>query len=120
LPDRAALAGATVGPLALDVFLDKLTERVRDRVGREKQIGHALFYDSRGKLIDTPEQFAATFRHELLPYLQEYVYDNYRDLAELLGGGVIDVMNECMKEVVYDPAALCEALATELGAQVSV
>jgi 5-methylcytosine-specific restriction protein B len=72
LPDAQTLAGATVGALALDVFLEILNDRVRTRVGREKQIGHALFYDD-GKLIETPESFAALFRHELLPLLQEYL-----------------------------------------------
>src|SRR5207302_628501 len=36
LPDPEILAGATVGPLALDVFLENLNERIRTRVGREK------------------------------------------------------------------------------------
>jgi 5-methylcytosine-specific restriction protein B len=116
LPDPDLLAGATVGPLALDVFLEMLNERVRERIGREKQVGHALFFDGVGRLIDTPEQFAGVFRHELLPQLQEYVYDDYRDLAALLGPGVIDIENQRLLDVVGDPAALCATLARTFGA----
>ncbi len=115
LPDPQMLAGATVGPLALDVFLEILNERIRTRVGREKQIGHALFYDD-GNIIDTPEAFAAGFRHELLPLLQEYLYEDYAELADLLGADVIDVTAERPAAIVDDPEALCAALAEQFGA----
>ena len=85
LPDSTVLAGATAGPLALDVFLENLNDRVRQRVGREKQVGHAIFFDRGGGVIDTAEGFASVFRHELLPLLQEYLYEDYKHLAGLLG-----------------------------------
>jgi 5-methylcytosine-specific restriction protein B len=116
LPDPQALAGATAGPLALDVFPENLNEKVRSRVGRERQVGHALFYDD-GHLIDTPEAFAATFKHELLPLLQEYLYEDYRELAELLGSDIIDTALERPTAVVEDADALCAALAGQFGAE---
>jgi 5-methylcytosine-specific restriction enzyme B len=115
LPDPEILAGATVGPLALDVFLENLNERIRSRVGRERQIGHALFYDD-AKIIDTADAFSASFRHELLPLLQEYLYEDYAELAELLGTDVIDVAAERPAAIVDDPEALCVALADQFGA----
>lgn len=115
LPSTDILVGATVGTLALDVFLESLNNRVRSRVGREKQVGHALFYDD-GQLIDTPEAFAGVFRHELLPLLQEYLYEDYGELADLLGSEVIDVTAERPASVVADPEALCAALADQFGA----
>lgn len=118
LPDGELLAGSTAGPLALDVFLDNLNDRIRQRVGREKQVGHAMFFDNNGEVIDTAEGFAAVFRHELLPLLQEYLYEDYKQLAVLLGP-VIDTEAERLSPVVGDPEALCEALANQLNANAS-
>jgi 5-methylcytosine-specific restriction protein B len=118
LPDPQSMTGATVGQLALDTFLDALNERVRDRVGREKQIGHALFYDD-GHIVDTAEAFAAVFRHELLPLLQEYLFEDYKQLAEVLGSSIIDTDTQRTSTLVDDPEGLCSALADEFQASAS-
>ena len=115
LPDSSVLAGSTVGSLALDLFLDSLNERIRDRVGRERQIGHAIFFDG-DTIIDDPKAFGAVFRHELLPLLQEYLYEDYSDLAGLLGEVIIDVEAAQPGSVVADPEELCAELAQQFGA----
>lgn len=117
LPDPQLLSGATAGALALDVFLDALNERVRDRVGREKQVGHALFFDG-SDVIDTAETFAAMFRHELLPLLQEYLFEDYNELAELLGP-VIDSTTQRPSSDIDDPETLCALLADHFSANAS-
>jgi len=115
LPDAQVLAGATVGPLALDVFLENLNDEVRKRVGREKQVGHAYFFDG-DDIVETPEAFAAVFRHELLPLLQEYLYEDYKELAALLGPELIDEQAERPSSKIDDPEMLCAALADRFGA----
>lgn len=117
LPDPQLLSGATAGTLALDVFLDALNERVRDRVGREKQVGHALFFDG-PNVIDTAEAFAAIFRHELLPLLQEYLFEDYTELASLLGP-VIDTTTQRPTADINDPETLCALLADHFSAHAS-
>ena len=115
MPDSDTLQGTTAGALALDVFLDALNDRIRELVGREKQVGHAVFFDN-GSAVDTPEEFATIFRHELLPLVQEYLYEDYTQLAELLGP-VIDASMERPASVVDDPEQLCEVLADHFGAR---
>ncbi len=119
LPDSQTLVGATAGSLALDVFLENLNDRVRARVGREKQVGHALFFD-KGLPLETPEAFAAVFRHELLPLLQEYLYEDYAELASLLGSDVIDATTQRPAAVIDDPEGLCAALADHFGANAAI
>lgn len=110
LPDPSVLAGASIGALSLDDFLAHLNARVRDRIGREKQVGHAVLMDSDAP-ISSFEQFALAFRYELLPLLQEYTYGDYRDLADLLGEEIIDrVEQTVIAEVVEDPELLIAAL----------
>ena len=113
MPNSDLLEGTTVGALALDAFLDGLNNEVRKRFGREKQIGHSMFYQD-GQVVDTPEQFASMFRYELLPLLQEYLYDDYRALADLLGG-VIDPEAQRIAEIASDADALCAELAVKFG-----
>jgi 5-methylcytosine-specific restriction protein B len=115
LPDSSVLTGATAGALALDLFLDNLNSRIRQRVGREKQVGHALFFTSGGQIVDTAEGFAEMFRYELLPLLQEYLYEDYRELAGLLGP-IIDVETERLSSVADDPETLCAELANQFNA----
>ena len=118
LPESDQLEGVTAGGLALDTFLDELNQRIRQRFGREKQIGHAMFFHEGGK-VDTPEAFASMFHFELLPLLQEYLYEDYTELRNLLGD-VIDVGSERIAaDVADDPDALCAKLAVTFGASAS-
>ncbi|MDQ2629113.1 MAG: AAA family ATPase [Actinomycetota bacterium] len=117
LPDSEKLEGQTVGSLDLRAFLDGLNDLVRDKFGRDKQIGHALFYQD-GKVIDTPEAFASVFRYELLPLLQEYLYNDYQALGDILGS-VIDTNAEQAADTVNDPDGLCDELASKFGTSAS-
>ncbi|MBV5246743.1 AAA family ATPase [Mycolicibacterium sp. PAM1] len=113
LPDSDLLEGHTVGALALDAFLDGLNDAIRQKFGRDKQIGHAMFFQH-GEIIDKPEDFAAVFRYELLPLLQEYLFEDYAALADLVGS-VIDVEAQRLAESANDPETLCEELANKFG-----
>ena len=113
LPDSGLLQGRAAGSLALDDFLDGLNNEVRQRFGRDKQIGHALFYAD-GDIIDTPAEFAAVFRYDILPLLQEYCYDDYQSLADIVGN-VIDTQAQRLADIANDPDVLCDELASRFG-----
>ena len=115
MPDSELVAGETVGSLALDVFLDQLNIRVRELAGRERQIGHAVFFHD-GGIVQSPDAFASIFRHEILPLLQEYLYEDYSQLAELLGETIIDVDMQRPNAVIGDGEGLCAALASQFDA----
>ncbi|OBH30751.1 hypothetical protein A5692_18740 [Mycobacterium sp. E342] len=118
LPESDLLEGATAGGLALDTFLDELNQRIRQRFGREKQIGHAMFFHEDG-IVDTAQSFASMFHYELLPLLQEYLYEDYTELRNLLGD-VIDVGSQRIAaDVEDDPEALCAKLAANFDASAS-
>ncbi|MBX7133607.1 MAG: AAA family ATPase [Fimbriimonadaceae bacterium] len=113
LPDSNLLQGRVAGSLALDDFLDGLNDEVRQRFGRDKQIGHALFFTN-GDIIETPAEFAAVFRYDILPLLQEYCCDDYQSLAEILGT-VIDTQAQRLTDFANDPDTLCDELASRFG-----
>lgn len=89
MPDSELLNGAEVGDLALDGFLDGLNQRIAKSEGREKQVGHSyLLVD--GQPVEEVEEFAARFREEILPLLQEYCYDDYSMLEKFIGNELVD------------------------------
>ena len=115
LPDPTVLAGASVGSLSLDEFLTELNVRIRDQIGREKQVGHSVLMNG-DVPITSLEDFALAFEFELLPLLQEYTYGNYRDLADLVGDDVIDRNQQITnRAVIEDPEQLVAALTRHIA-----
>ncbi len=116
MPDTELLHGAAVGELALDDFLDGLNQRIARFEGREKQVGHSyLLVD--GQAVDEVDEFAARFREEILPLLQEYCYDDYAMLAKFIGTELVDADAGTLNaEKVDDAEQLVVALAREFGA----
>ena len=115
MPDSELLQGAEVGDLGLDDFLDELNQRIARLEGREKQVGHSyLLVD--GQPVDDVEEFAARFREEILPLLQEYCYDEYAMLAKFIGNELVDAEAGTLDaEKVDDAEQLVAALAREFG-----
>jgi 5-methylcytosine-specific restriction enzyme B len=116
LPDPEVLQGAAVDRLALDAFLLELNQRILKYVGREKQIGHSFFLDREGKPITRSEDFVAHFLSEVLPILQEYAFEDYTLLGQLLGDGVVDTELQVIRPTVLEaPGEFVEALRMNFG-----
>lgn len=113
LPDREPLEGAFVGKLELAELITTLNARIRREAGRERQIGHAFFLNQ-GQPVATEEDFAAVFRGDVLPLLQEYAADDYALLARLLGPSLIDEGEQRLQDLADED--LIDALYTELQA----
>lgn len=112
MPDTSLLEGARIGGLDLAAFLGDLNRRIAKAEGREKQIGHSFFLDGQGQPVADPDRFAEQLRHEIIPLLQEYAYDDYRELADYLGTALVDVdQQRLVMEKVTDPQVLIAALA---------
>ncbi len=116
MPDSDTLEGGSIAGLLLPEFLDQLNEMIRRKVGRERQIGHAVLFQG-PVVVSSPEAFAEVFRHEILPMVQEYLYDNYADLADVFGANIIDASHERVAAGAFDdPVALCGWLAEQFDA----
>lgn len=111
MPDLALLRGAQIeARLDLYDFLNVLNTRISRTLGREKQIGHSFFLEGGEPISDTVE-FARRFRQDVLPLLQEYCYDDYGQLAEYVGQGIVDIENGVLRtDVLYDDDRLIAAL----------
>jgi 5-methylcytosine-specific restriction protein B len=113
MPDVTLLEGAVVGGLDLGRFLSLLNDRIAKTEGREKQIGHSFLLDDGEPLRDS-ESFSARFRHEIVPLLQEYAFEDYRELESYLGRAVVDVDGQRIRaSVLDDPQSLMDALTAD-------
>jgi 5-methylcytosine-specific restriction protein B len=103
MPDAELLAGAYVGELPLETFLSSLNDRIAEKLGREKQVGHSFFLEA-GEPVTDPVEFYRRMRHEVIPLLQEYAFDDFRDLEFYLGSSLVDVERAALVQEALDDA----------------
>ena len=72
----------------------------------------SFLLDETGHPISDVDAFAAQFRHEIIPLLQEYAFEDYLELESYLGKGVVDIDSQRIRPGLLDDSqALVDALA---------
>lgn len=104
MPDSSVLGNATINGLPLGPWLDRLNERILGFVGRDArnlQIGHSYLLDALGQPLAETVVFTRVLREEIIPLLEEYCYENYSTLAEILGQGLVDVRHQRIRDELF-------------------
>jgi 5-methylcytosine-specific restriction protein B len=99
MPDTTLLS-ISIDGFPLGPWLSSLNERIRMKIGKDArnlQIGHAYFLEA-GKSISEKNRFVRILREDILPLLEEYCYEDYETLAEILGDDLIDMRNQIINE----------------------
>lgn len=102
MPDSSLLSKLDVGGLRLGAWLDALNDRLRrtlKRDARSMQIGHAYLMPAPSSVAD----FARIVRDDVIPLLEEYCYDDFRMLGQILGTSLVDVEAACIREELFEP-----------------
>jgi 5-methylcytosine-specific restriction protein B len=102
MPDSSLLAGRKVGGLPLGPWLDALNTRVRRHLKRDSrnlQIGHAYLMPSQP--ITSVAEFARVLRDDIIPLIEEYCYDDFGTLKEILGARLVDADAEKIREELF-------------------
>lgn len=116
MPDSSLLERRAVGELPLGPWLDALNARLRrhlKRDARNLQIGHAYLL---GQPITSVAEFSRVLREDLIPLLEEYCYDDFDALSEILGPGLVDVQGARIRDEIFNiknEDSLLQALAYE-------
>lgn len=103
MPDAALLKGVDVDGIPLDGLLNGLNERIVKELDRNLQIGHAYFLNAEGEPLSTPTALAMVLRDKVLPLLQDYCYDDYAMLQEIVGNGLVDEVQQRFRPEVMAP-----------------
>src|SRR5580658_6901362 len=102
MPDSALLAGRKAGDLPLGVWLDALNMRLRKHLKRDArnlQIGHAYLMPLQP--ITSVAEFARVLRDDIIPLLEEYCYEDFGTLKEILGGELVDAEAGRIREEIF-------------------
>jgi 5-methylcytosine-specific restriction protein B len=102
MPDSSLLADRTAGGLLLGAWLIALNTRLRKHLKRDArnlQIGHAYLMPSQP--ITSVAEFARVLRDDIIPLLEEYCYDDFAALKEILGGQLVDAEAGCIREEIF-------------------
>lgn len=86
---QIAKADNTTEDLSLSELLTAMNDRIAYVFDREHQIGHSYFLtipvDANGTY--SLKELSRVFRHEIIPLLQEYFYNDYQKIRYILGLG---------------------------------
>ncbi|MEP6621670.1 MAG: AAA family ATPase [bacterium] len=102
MPDSAVLAGRKAGGLALGPWLDALNARIRrhlKRDARNLQVGHAYLMPPQS--ISSVAEFARVLRDDIIPLLEEYCYDDFATLRDILGSELVDAEAGRIREEIF-------------------
>lgn len=103
--DYTVLENAVVGGIPLKPWLQALNKLLLKHIGhdaRNLQIGHAYFLAGE-KPISEWARFARVIREDIIPLLQEYCYEDYNALGEILGTALVDVETQQIRHELFDP-----------------
>jgi 5-methylcytosine-specific restriction protein B len=102
MPDSSVLVGRKAGQLSLSAWLDALNNRLRKHLKRDArnlQVGHAYLMPS--KPITSVTEFARVLRDDIIPLLEEYCYDDFGTLRNILGDSLVDIENQRIREELF-------------------
>jgi 5-methylcytosine-specific restriction protein B len=114
MPDSSQLAGKKAGDLPLGAWIEALNARLRQHLKRDArnlQIGHAYLLR-----VNSAAEFIRVVRDEIIPLLEEYCYDDFETLKNILNLSVIDAKAGRVREEIFEPnreAELLQALRFE-------
>jgi 5-methylcytosine-specific restriction protein B len=117
MPDASLLEQSAVADIPLGPWLDGLIRRICEHVGRDArnlQVGHSFLMEG-GKPIRDAVRFFRVVRDEIIPLLEEYCYEDFDALQNILGGGLVDLANRTIRHDLFDDPAGTELVQALLA-----
>ncbi len=104
MPDVAVLNTASLEGLPLGPWLECINRSVRQKVGRDArnlQIGHSYLLDGEHPIAEF-SRFVQVLRDEIIPLLEDYCYEDYAALGDILGTGLVDTVNQAIRSELFE------------------
>lgn len=116
MPDYDTLAGISIEGLPIAAWLESLNERIR-RVGggdaRNRQVGHAFFLEAASP-ITSIDKFIAVLRDDVVPLLEEYCYEDFYQLQDILGASLVDRKRQRIRKELFRAERAADLIAALL------
>lgn len=104
MPDSGVLKDSSVSGIALKAWLDELNARIKSHVGRDArnlQIGHSYLMQG-GNAIKDLANLKRAIRDDIIPLLEEYCYEDYAALSNILGEQLVDIQTQIVRHELFD------------------
>jgi 5-methylcytosine-specific restriction enzyme B len=104
MPDSAILGDTSLQGVPLGPWLDSVNRSIRQRVGRDArnlQIGHSYLME-KDRPIGEFTRFVQVLQDEIIPLLEEYCYEDYSAMADILGNGLVDAANQVVRQELFE------------------
>lgn len=118
MPDSRVLQGVSIEGLPVGAWLDELNRRVVRHAGRDSrnlQVGHSYLM-SGGLPIRDAGRFVEVLRDDVVPLLQEYCYDDFESLEQILGSALVRVERKAIDETLFEPGRRADLFGALLAA----
>lgn len=92
MPDTSLLKDTTVRGIPIGLWLKSLNGKIRKELGqdgRNLQIGHSYLMAG-GRPVQKLSEFSKIVQRDIIPLLEEYCYEDYAMLCQLLGNEIVD------------------------------
>lgn len=107
MPNIDVFGASLVGGLPLGPWLEELNRRVQKHMKRDArnlQIGHSYLMHE-GEPVTDPARFAEVLRDDVIPLLEEYYYDDFDALEQVLGKAVVRREDRRINEALFNVGA---------------
>src|SRR5690625_2525183 len=104
LPEYRLLEGISIKNLPLGEWLKQLNYRIIENLGqdgRNLQIGHSYFLEKENPIVNS-NKFKQVIEEDIIPLIEEYCYDDYTLISNILGNGFVDEKNKIIKEELFE------------------
>jgi 5-methylcytosine-specific restriction protein B len=105
LPDSSVLGSTVIAGIPLGLWLHSLNRRISGLLGqdgRNLQVGHSYFLSAGRPIVDM-HQLTRILQEDILPLLEEYCYDNWDTLEQILGRQLVDVNEKRFRTELLAP-----------------
>jgi len=105
MPDSSLLGKTAVEGISLGPWLDAVNAKICDHVGRDArnlQIGHSYLMEGE-KAVSELSKLSHIVREDIIPLLEEYCYEDYAALANILGKGLVDEAAQRIRHELFGP-----------------
>ncbi len=117
MPDIEVFGNAAVDSIPLGPWLEALNERILEFVGhdaRNLQLGHSYLLEGERPLQNF-STFARVVQEDIFPLLEEYCYEDYTKLENILGSELIDRNKQQFRQELFEPAYKDELITALLA-----